>query len=115
MFADNHSTELRRPHKNGGAGKYLLKLYVAGTTSRSVRAISNIKRICESHLKGRYLLEVVDIYQRPVLAKGEQIVAAPTLIKHLPFPLRRLIGDMADTDRVLLGLDLQPEKGKSEA
>ena len=114
MFAGNHSTELRRPRRNGDAGKYLLKLYVAGTTSKSVRAISNIKRICESHLKGRYLLEVVDIYQRPVLAKGEQIVAAPTLIKHLPVPLRRLIGDMTDTDRVLLGLDLQPDKSKSE-
>ena len=114
MFAGNHSTDHERPKKNDRPGQYLLKLYVAGTTSKSVRAISNIKRICESHLKGRYLLEVVDIYQRPVLAKGEQIVAAPTLIKHLPSPLRRLIGDMADTDRVLLGLDLQPDKSNSQ-
>src|SRR5690349_12694073 len=114
MLADQHAKEPQRPGKTSRADHYLLKLYVAGTTARSVRAITNIKRICESHLKGRYLLEVVDIYQRPVLAKGEQIVAAPTLIKHLPFPLRRLIGDMADSDKVLLGLDLKAKEGDSE-
>jgi len=115
MLADQHSKELQRLGKTGRADQYLLKLYVAGTTARSVRAITNIKRICESHLKGRYLLEVVDIYQRPVLAKGEQIVAAPTLIKQLPLPLRRLIGDMADSDKVLLGLDLKAREGDPEA
>jgi circadian clock protein KaiB len=94
--------------------KYLLKLYVTGTTAKSIRAITNIKRVCEAHLKGRYVLEVVDIYQRPVLARGEQIIAAPTLIKHLPLPLRRMIGDMADTDRVLLGLDLRTNDEKRE-
>ncbi|MDB6056654.1 MAG: circadian clock KaiB domain protein [Verrucomicrobiales bacterium] len=89
-------------------GKYCLRLYVTGTTPRSVRAITNIKRICETHLKGNYTLEVVDIYQQPVLAKGEQIIAAPTLIKQLPLPLRRFIGDMTDSNRILLGLDLRP-------
>ena len=78
-------------------------------TSRSTRAIANIKEICEEHLKGRYDLRVIDIYQQPVLAKGEQIIAVPTLIKKLPPPLRRLIGDLSDRKRVLIGLDIKPE------
>jgi len=87
--------------------KYLLRLYITGVTPKSTRAITNIKQICEEHLHGRYTLEVIDIYQQPVLAKGEQIIAAPTLIKYLPLPLRRFIGDMSGTDRILLGLDLR--------
>lgn len=90
--------------------KYCLRLYVTGTTPKSLRAITNIKKICEAHLQGRYTLEVVDIYQQPVLAKGEQIIAAPTLIKRLPLPLRKFIGDMTNSDRILLGLDLCPLK-----
>jgi circadian clock protein KaiB len=86
---------------------YVLKLYVTGMTPRSQRAIENIRVICEEHLKGRYTLEIVDIYQHPTLAEGEQIIAAPTLIKRLPEPLRRIVGDLSDTDRVLLGLDLR--------
>ena len=89
--------------------RYVLRLYVAGTTPKSVRAIENIKRICDEFLKGRYDLEVVDIYQQPVLAKGEQIIAAPTLIKKLPLPLRRFIGDMSATERIIVGLDLRPK------
>ena len=98
----------------GGAGAaapanthYVLRLYVTGTTSQSTRAISNIRKICEEHLQGRYELEVVDIAQYPTLAIGEQIIAAPTLIKRLPLPLRRFIGDMSQTERILLGLDLR--------
>lgn len=91
-----------------GSESYLLRLYVTGTTPRSVRAISNIKKICEEHLTGKYDLEVIDLYQRPALAKGEQIIAAPTLIRQLPEPLRRIIGDMSDTERVLVGLDIKP-------
>jgi circadian clock protein KaiB len=87
---------------------YVLRLYVVGATPRSVHAIENLKNFCEEHLKGRYSLEVVDIYQQPMLAKGEQIVAAPTLIKSLPLPLRRMIGDMSDKEKVLVGLDLRP-------
>lgn len=87
--------------------KYLLKLYVTGLTPASSRAITNIKKICEEHLQGRYELEVIDIFQQPVLAKGEQIIAAPTLIKKLPLPLRKFIGDMSNTERILLGLDLR--------
>ena len=93
--------------KKGAAQKYVLKLYVTGMTPQSVRAIENIHAICEEHLKGRYELEIIDIYQAPVLARGEQILAAPTLIKKLPLPLRRVIGNMSNTERVLLGLDLQ--------
>jgi circadian clock protein KaiB len=87
---------------------YVLRLYVTGMTARSRRAIENVRKICEAHLQGRYELEVIDIYQQPVLAKGDQIIAAPTLIKQLPAPLRRIIGDMSSTERVLLGLDLRP-------
>ncbi len=94
---------LQRPEQ----ARYLLRLYVTGATPKSLKAIRNIKRICEEHLKGRYRLEVVDVYQQPVLAKGDQIIAAPTLIRHLPLPLRRFIGDMANTERILLGLDLR--------
>lgn len=90
--------------------KYELRLYITGMTPRSQQAIANIKRICEEHLAGRYELQIIDIYQQPVLAKGEQIIAAPTLVKKLPAPLRRFIGDMANTDRILLGLDLRPKK-----
>jgi circadian clock protein KaiB len=95
--------------------KYSLRLYVTGTTPKSISAISNVKRICETHLKGRYKLEVVDIYQQPALAKGEQIIAAPTLIKELPLPLRKFIGDMTKGDRILIGLNLRPGKGRVEA
>ncbi len=87
--------------------RYVLRLYVAGLTSRSVTAIQAVKQICDEHLEGRYDLEVIDIYEQPTLAKGEQIIAAPTLIKKLPLPLRRLIGDMADTQKILVGLDLR--------
>ncbi len=88
--------------------RYILRLYVAGITPRSQEAIRNVTEICEEHLAGRYDLQIVDLYQQPVLAKGEQIVAAPTLIKQLPEPLRKLIGSMADKEKVLVGLDLRP-------
>jgi circadian clock protein KaiB len=90
--------------------KYVLRLYVTGMTPRSTRAIQNIKKICDEELKGRCDLEVVDIYQRPMLAEGEQIIATPTLVKKLPLPLRRFIGDLSDTERIVLGLDLKPKK-----
>ena len=87
--------------------KYVLRLYISGSTSKSALAVENIKRVCEQHLKNRYDLEVIDIYQQPNLARGEQIVAVPTLIKRLPPPLRRLIGDMSNLEKVLFGLDLK--------
>lgn len=90
--------------------RYVLRLYVTGSTPHSTRAIANIRKFCEEHLQGRYELEIVDIAQRPTLAEGEQIIAAPTLIKKLPLPLRRFIGDMSQTERILLGLDLREGK-----
>jgi len=90
---------------------YILRLYVAGQTPKSLDAIINIKRICEENLKGRYELEVIDLYQQPQLAQGDQIIAVPTLIKKLPSPLRRLIGDMSNTERVLVGLDIKKKTG----
>jgi circadian clock protein KaiB len=90
--------------------RYILRLYVAGMTSRSARAVENVRAFCEKHLEGRYDLQVIDVYQQPALARSEQLIAAPTLIKKLPLPLRRLIGDMSNEDRVLVGLDLVPRK-----
>ncbi len=86
--------------------KRILRLYIAGNTPRSTNAILSLRKVCEEHLKGRYELEVIDIYQQPSLARGEQIIAAPTLIKYLPPPLRRIIGDLSKTERLLVGLDL---------
>jgi len=89
--------------------KYVLRLYVTGMTPKSTRAIANVQKLCEEHLAGFYELEVIDIYQQPQLAKGDQIIATPTLIKKLPLPLRRLIGDMSDKQRFLVGIDLKPK------
>ncbi len=104
--------ELIRAAARKESARYVLRLYVTGMTPKSVRAIENLKAICEEYLQDHYDLEIVDIYQHPVLMRGEQIIAAPTLIKRLPEPLRRLVGDMSDKDRVLLGLDL---KSKAKA
>ena len=98
--------ELEPPGSDSRQAKYVLRLYVSGSTSKSALAVENIKRICEQHLKNRYDLEVIDIYQQPNLARDEQIVAVPTLIKRFPPPLRRLIGDLSNQERVLFGLDL---------
>jgi len=95
-----------------GHDKYKLRLFITGTTARSVLAISNLKKICEEYLEGRYELEVIDLYQQPSLAQGDQIIAAPTLIKKLPLPFRRIIGDMSDKEKVLFGLDLKDVKGQ---
>lgn len=89
---------------------YFLQLYITGASPRSVLAVKNIKRICEQYLQGRYELQIVDVYQQPLLAAAEQIIAAPTLIKKFPFPLKRLIGDLSDTKKVLRGLDVIPRK-----
>jgi circadian clock protein KaiB len=90
----------------GDTGRYVLKLYVTGQTLRSTQAVENLRAICDEYLGGRYDLEVIDIYQQPALLAGEQIIAAPTLVKKLPLPVRRLVGDMSNRRRVLVGLDL---------
>jgi circadian clock protein KaiB len=98
--------ELELSGSHSRPAKYVLRLYVSGSTLKSALAIENIKRICEQYLKNRYDLKVIDIYQQPNLARDEQIVAVPTLIKRLPSPLRRLVGDMSNLKKVLFGLDL---------
>ncbi len=99
--------DLAAETRRARAAKYDLRLYVAGTSRISAAAIRSITEICQTYLKGRYRLRIIDIYQQPTLARGEQIIAAPTLIKKLPFPLRRLIGNLADAQQVLVGLDLR--------
>ncbi len=108
----NATDELEQALKAAKEQDYVLRLYVTGMTARSTRAIENIRSVCEEHLKGRYNLEIIDIYQHPELVKGEQILAAPTLIKKLPVPLRRMVGDLSNTDKVLLGLDLKKKEGE---
>jgi circadian clock protein KaiB len=103
----NGQEEFEESMQNSGHEVYILRLYITGMTPNSKRAVENVKKICEQHLQGRYELEVVDIYQQPSLAQQEQIIAAPTLVKKLPGPLRRLIGDMSNTEKVLVGLDLR--------
>lgn len=105
--AKSFEDALERATEGPATERYVLRLYVTGMTPRSMRAVQNVRAICEEHLQGRYDLEVIDIYQQPTLAKGEQIIATPTLIKKLPLPLRQVIGDMSSTERVLLGLDLR--------
>jgi circadian clock protein KaiB len=98
-----------KPAKTGVVekGHYILRLYVTGQTPRSLRSVENLQRLCEKYLTGRFSLEVIDIYQQPALAAEGQIIAAPTLIKTMPLPLRRLVGDFSDANRVVLGLDLK--------
>jgi len=90
--------------------RYVLRLFVTGTTSRSQRAITNMQRICEENLAGRYDLEVIDVYQDPEATRDLQVIATPTLVKLLPEPLRRIIGDLSDREKVLAGLDLMPAR-----
>ena len=90
--------------------RYELRLYVAGQTPRSVEAFANLEKICEEHLKGRYSIEVIDLLENPKLARGDQILAIPTLVRKLPEPIRKIIGNLTDTERVLIGLDLRPRK-----
>lgn len=85
-----------------------LRLYIAGQSARSLAALANLQRICDEHLAGRYRLEVIDLVERPQLARGDQIFALPTLVRKLPAPIRKLVGDLSDTERALVGLDLRP-------
>ena len=94
------------------AEKWNLRLYTAGQTPKSLAAIRNLKKVCEEHLPGRYEIEVIDLLQNPRLAKEHQIVAIPTLVRKLPDPLRRIIGDLSDTNRTLVGMDLLPRAAK---
>lgn len=93
-----------------GSDTFLLRLYVAGQTPKCVRAFENLKRLCEEHLAGHYHIEMVDLLQNPQLARGDQILAVPTLVRRLPEPIKKIIGDLSNTERVLVGLDLRPAR-----
>src|SRR5262245_41525096 len=99
-----------REKHDKNAEKWELRLYVAGQTPKSVAAFANLKRVCEEHLRGRYEIEVIDLLRNPKLAAGDQIVAIPTLVRKLPQPLRKIVGDLRDTERVLVGLQLRPAR-----
>ena len=107
-ISGNHKVS-QAQRKKAKPEQYALRLYVTGTTPRSRRAILNLRNFCEEHLAGRYVLEIIDIYQQPELAREGQIIAAPTLVKQLPLPLRRLVGELSDEARVLVGLDIKPQ------
>lgn len=109
--ADFESAEAAAAHEKA---RYVLRLYICGATPHAARAIMNIRKICEEHLQGRYDLDIVDLSRNPALAEDEQIIAAPTLIKKLPLPPRRFIGDMSHTGKILLGLDLRETGSKPE-
>ncbi len=96
------------PTKTKSNELWELRLYVAGQTARSVAAFANLKRICEDHLAGQYHIEIIDLLKNPTLARGDQILAIPTLVRKLPTPVRKIIGDHSNTERVLVGLDLRP-------
>src|ERR1044072_7917169 len=98
---------------DGGVAEeiWALRLYIAGQTPKSITAFANLKKICEAHLPGRYQIEVVDLLKQPQLAAGDQIVAIPTLVRKLPEPLRRIVGDLSNTERTLVGLQLRPARG----
>ena len=93
-----------------GGDNFVLRLYVAGLTPKAVRAFANLRRICEEHLAGRYSIEIVDLVENPALGRGDQILALPTLVRRLPPPVKKIIGDLSNTERVLVGLDLRPRK-----
>jgi circadian clock protein KaiB len=102
------STRKRAPAKNGQSDFWRLRLYIAGHTPNSMAAMANLKKICEDQLQGRYRIEVVDLLKRPQLAKGDQIIAIPTLVRRLPPPVKKIIGNLSKTESVVVGLDLQP-------
>jgi circadian clock protein KaiB len=108
MPAKKKSEESKKAKTDLKEEKWLLRLYVAGQTPNCVKAFSNLKKICEEHLKGRYRIEVIDLLENPQLAKGDQITAIPTLIRKLPPPIRKIVGNLSKTERVLVGLDLKP-------
>jgi circadian clock protein KaiB len=114
LAGGNNGGPFERAGETVGVGRYRLKLFVTGKTPRSTRAVENVRTICDEYLQGRYDLEVIDIYQQPALLAGEQIIAAPTLVKSLPLPVRRLVGDMSNRRRVLVGLDLLYASGETE-
>jgi len=107
QLSENRSPALSPPDS---AKAYMLRLYIAGQTPKSVLALANLKEICETHLQGRYEIEVIDLLENPKLAQGDQILALPTLVRRLPEPIKKIIGDLSNTERVLVGLDLRARR-----
>ena len=103
-------TKVKPAPRKAKSDTYMLRLYVAGQTPKSMVAFANLKKICQGHLAGRYQIEVIDLLENPQLARGDQILAIPTLVRKLPLPVRKIIGDLSDTERVLIGLDLLPRE-----
>ncbi len=101
----------RASDSSGDAEYWEMRLYVAGQTDKSIRAVNNLTRLCKDHLEGRYSIEVIDLLQRPQLAAGDQILAVPTLVRRLPEPIKKIIGDLSNEERVLVGLDIRPQRG----
>ena len=112
---ENVTDRFERSLRSAGSTRYVLRLYVTGFTPVSTRAISNLRTLCENNLKGRFELEVIDVFQQPALARGEQIIATPTLVKLLPAPVQRFIGDLSGVGGKLLGLDLRPRPKEPHA
>ncbi len=104
---DNDSAKPAKSEQEEPEQTYILRLYVAGQTRKSLAAFANLKKICEEHLKGKYRIEIIDLLEKPQLAKGDQILARPTLVRRLPTPVKKIIGDLSNTERVLVGLDLR--------
>jgi circadian clock protein KaiB len=104
------SASKRRPARTSRSDFYILRLYIAGQTPNSVAAIANLKKICQDRLRGKYRIEVVDLLVKPQLAKGDQIIAIPTLVRRLPPPVKKIIGNLSRTESVIVGLDLQPAR-----
>ena len=104
------ATAKRTAGKKRATDEWILRLYVAGQSARAVAALRNLETICEEHLAGRYRIEVIDLLEQPQLARGDQIVAVPTLVRHLPPPMKKIIGDLSNEERVLVGLDLRPRR-----
>ncbi len=109
MIPSNPALPEQDPAGDADPEHYHLRLYVAGQTNKSLTAIANLRRVCEAHLAGRYEIEVIDLLVNPRLAAGDQILAIPTLVRKLPEPLKRIIGDLSNTDKVLIGLDIRPK------
>jgi circadian clock protein KaiB len=105
---DERGNSGRRPAAPSKRALWELRLYVAGMTPSSIRAFENLKKLCEEHLQGVYTIQIIDLLERPALASGDQIIAVPTLVRRLPTPVKKIIGDLSNTERVLVGLDLRP-------
>lgn len=109
MIDDRENLITGQPGRGGSCEKWRLRLYVAGQSTKSITAFKNLRKICEEHLQGQYSIEVIDLLVHPQLAKGDRILAVPTLIRQIPEPMKRIIGDLSDSERVLVGLDIRCE------